>query len=242
MEIEKPLSLPERIHKKIAGLIKAGEFEVGDKLPSEINLAKQLKVSRTALRDALQLLEFDGYVERRHGVGTYVLSNTPTLQAGLEKLESITEFLKAKDLNPGTLEGTVTEVRADQHVANQLNVKEGVAVIKLERVRIADGRPISYDIAYGMPDVINEDFIQNQDKESIFDYLESGKDTFISHSYCNIYAKNATPELAEKLNVPVSEALQVLEQVYYTKQNKTVYYGESYIRSDVLKFHLIRRR
>lgn len=242
IQIEKTPSLPDIIYRKLFELIKNNDLEVGTKLSGEKELAKQLNVSRTALREALQRLELDGYIDRRHGVGTFVISNVPKLTAGLEKLESMTELIKMKDLHPGTKNITVKEDRAADIIADYLQLNKGEKIIRFERVRTADGQPFAFDIAIAAPGLIDHDFAGDTMTESIFAYLEKDKNTYLTHSHCNIFAENATEELAEKLNVRIGDALQVLEQIYYKKGNKPVYYGKSYIRNDVLKFHLIRRR
>ena len=70
-----PIAAPrlyQRIAEAIAGLIDAGEFAPGDRLPAERDLARRLRVSRASLREALSALEIDGYVEIRVGSGVYV--------------------------------------------------------------------------------------------------------------------------------------------------------------------------
>ena len=70
-----PIAAPrlyQRIAETIAGLIDAGEFAPGDRLPAERELARKLGVSRASLREALSALELDGYVEIRVGSGVYV--------------------------------------------------------------------------------------------------------------------------------------------------------------------------
>ena len=70
-----PIAAPrlyQRIAEAIAGLIDAGEFAPGDRLPAERDLARKLRVSRASLREALSALELDGYVEIRVGSGVYV--------------------------------------------------------------------------------------------------------------------------------------------------------------------------
>lgn len=70
-----PIAAPrlyQRIAETIAGLIDAGEFAPGDRLPAERDLARKLLVSRASLREALSALELDGYVEIRVGSGVYV--------------------------------------------------------------------------------------------------------------------------------------------------------------------------
>jgi GntR family transcriptional repressor for pyruvate dehydrogenase complex len=68
--------LPRRLYQEIALQIKAhiesGEFSVGARLPAERELAKQLKVSRPSVREALIALEVEGLVEVRTGAGVFV--------------------------------------------------------------------------------------------------------------------------------------------------------------------------
>ena len=52
--------------------IASGTFRPGTQLPTEAELCQMLAVSRTVVREALRVLEEDGLVARRHGVGTFV--------------------------------------------------------------------------------------------------------------------------------------------------------------------------
>ena len=66
----------QRLYRQIAeqlrGLIAAGEFETGSRLPAERDLARQLGVSRPSVREALIALEVEGWVEVRIGSGVYI--------------------------------------------------------------------------------------------------------------------------------------------------------------------------
>jgi GntR family transcriptional repressor for pyruvate dehydrogenase complex len=64
--------LYEEIVKQIVDRIKSGDLKPGDKLPTERELAAQLKVSRTAIREALRSLEVMGLIDSKVGSGTYV--------------------------------------------------------------------------------------------------------------------------------------------------------------------------
>lgn len=66
----------ERVAEQISRLIAAEEFRKGDRLPPERDLAKQLRVSRPVVREAMIALELAGLVEVRTGAGTYVRSVT----------------------------------------------------------------------------------------------------------------------------------------------------------------------
>jgi len=70
-----------RLYRQIAdqlrALIDSGEYAVGRRLPTERDLAEQLKVSRPTVREALIALEVEGLVEVRMGSGIYVLPSDP---------------------------------------------------------------------------------------------------------------------------------------------------------------------
>ena len=71
LKIDKtPLYLQARQH--LLALIEDGTFRPGEQLPSEADLAGQLGISRPTLREALQHLERQGLIVRKHGVGTFV--------------------------------------------------------------------------------------------------------------------------------------------------------------------------
>ncbi len=64
--------LSQQVIVQLCQLMQSGQIEPGDRLPSERDLAEQLTVSRTCLREALRALELSGLIESRHGGGTYV--------------------------------------------------------------------------------------------------------------------------------------------------------------------------
>ncbi|HEX6634091.1 MAG TPA: FadR/GntR family transcriptional regulator [Usitatibacter sp.] len=64
--------LYRRIADQIAELVERGEYRPGERLPPERDLARQLRVSRPSVREALIALEVEGYVEVRVGSGVYV--------------------------------------------------------------------------------------------------------------------------------------------------------------------------
>ncbi|OWT80696.1 MULTISPECIES: FadR/GntR family transcriptional regulator [unclassified Achromobacter] len=75
------------IADQIASKIAAGEFRPGARLPAERELAEQLNVARSTLREALIALEIGGYVEVRVGAGVFVLdaNRRAPAAAGLER-------------------------------------------------------------------------------------------------------------------------------------------------------------
>jgi len=64
--------LVDNVVKQVIGLIAERKLEAGSRLPPEMKLAEQIGVSRTVVREAMQILIAKGLVETRHGVGTVV--------------------------------------------------------------------------------------------------------------------------------------------------------------------------
>jgi len=62
----------EEVAEELQRLIASGHWEKGEKLPSEVELAKEFGVSRSALREALRSLSSMGLVQIRHGEGNFV--------------------------------------------------------------------------------------------------------------------------------------------------------------------------
>ena len=69
--------LYDRVAKGVAAAIRSGDFAIGERLPSERELALAYGVSRPTVREAVFALELDGLVEVRKGVGVFVIANSP---------------------------------------------------------------------------------------------------------------------------------------------------------------------
>lgn len=71
-------SLGEEVMNDLTAKIRNGLYKPGDKLPTEPVIMAEQGVSRTVVREAISRLQAAGFVETRHGVGTFVLAPAPT--------------------------------------------------------------------------------------------------------------------------------------------------------------------
>ena len=86
----------EIVVNKIKEMIQKGELSEGEKLPSEIILAKKLNVSRATLREAFRKLEDEGVINRYHGIGTFVAED-PIIKSGMEELIATTKLIEKQE-------------------------------------------------------------------------------------------------------------------------------------------------
>src|SRR5574339_262369 len=137
-------TLTEIAQQELRQAITQGTYLPGSQLPTEAELCEMLGVSRTVVREALRVLEDDGLVARRHGIGTFV-RNHPILK-NLNFNFGITEMIESAGLKAGTSHLALQKETADKEKAEQLRVDPGTPLITVERVRTADGRPVVYSL------------------------------------------------------------------------------------------------
>src|ERR1044071_7226936 len=107
-----------RIADQLSELITSGEFVVGQRFPSERELANQLGVSRPSLREALIALELEGMVEVRVGAGVYVTSSSTQSEiTPLRAGDGPFELLHAR----GMIEGEIAASAARDATESELN-------------------------------------------------------------------------------------------------------------------------
>ena len=98
-----PVLKPQRLYQQISQIlmtrIREGQFVPGQVLPAERDLAKQLGVSRSSVREALIALEISGWVEIRVGIGVYVCSSLPKTPTTLSSDDvSVEDLLNARQV------------------------------------------------------------------------------------------------------------------------------------------------
>ena len=149
-----------KIHDQIKKDIDEHHWKIGERLPSERDLAEQFQVSRMTLRQAISLLVEEGVLERRVGSGTFVSSTR--VQEKMRGTTSFTEIVKSQGKVPSSqLISYRRTTPNEQEVAN-LGIAPTENIIRMERVRYADQVPLVYEVAS-----IPEKFIKDFKKEEI---------------------------------------------------------------------------
>ena len=235
-------SLIERLKKDMHDRIVDGRFTPGEKLPSEPELAELFGVSRNSLREAIGLLENEGYLIKRKGIGTFITESDPIIKGGIERLKGIGEFIKEKGYLPGSVVEKHEQIDCGAQLAERLNLEPGEKAIKIETLKTASGKPVASCV-----DIIPFKFLKGPVdtdalKESIFDYLQTRHGIVISFAECDLIPSVSDEALAGKLKVEIGSPLLLLEQIHYDVQGKKVLFSKSFFPASKFAFKLIRRR
>src|SRR6202046_2446871 len=140
------LPLHAQVEKALLKSMGAGVLAPGSRLPTEDQLVESYEVSRTTIRTAIQSLVARGLVEIRRGKGTFV--SQPAITQELTELTGFVEDMQALGRQPSARLVDRRMVAASETVARQLSLRRGATVVRIQRVRLADGIPLSFDETY----------------------------------------------------------------------------------------------
>ena len=203
-----------RVYNSIRARIMAGEYAIGDQLPTEPELEKQYLVSRTTVRKAVEMLSHEGLVMARQGRGTTVLDYTTT--QNINQVSSLSETLMAKGFKVYTKNMHIDTIPAGARIARELEVPQGTPIVRIQRLQMADDAPIAifknYLVEERVPNIRN----YMGTFSHLYDFLEEHYGLRIDEARDRISARNATFEEAEMLKVPVGEALIYLIRVCFS--------------------------
>ena len=146
LERSNPLPLYYQLKEVLRQQIRSGHLEPHSAIPSEPELVASYHVSRATVRQALNELVHEGLLYRQHGKGTFVCE--PRIQQKLSELASLSEELKQQGKRPGGLLIVSELARGNETVREKLKLADEEQVLRLERLRSADGTPCAYEIDY----------------------------------------------------------------------------------------------
>ena len=234
-------TLTEIAQQELRQAITGGTFRPGSQLPTEAELCEMLGVSRTVVREALRVLEDEGFVARRHGVGTFV-RNYPILK-NLNFNFGITEMIESSGAKSGTSHIGIRNETADEEKAEQLQVPMGTPLVTVERVRTADGRPVVYSLDTLTQAVLERAEFDPQvlQTESIYNILQTSLGQVIEYGIARLLPVAAPDQVAEKLELPPNALTLYITQTDYSSEDKPLVYSCEYHLPDAFDFVVWRR-
>jgi GntR family transcriptional regulator len=233
-------TLTEQVRAHIKELILQGAFEDG-RIPGEQDLAAELGVSRTTVRDALARLENEGAVLRRQGSGTYV--NEPGLQikSRLEEIWSYEEVLRNHGFTPSVSILGITTGVAGEDAAAALEIEADAEVTMIRKLFLADEEPVIYT-CNRIPGRYLDADIAEADKEPLFTFLREHAGRQPAYYLTEIAPVAMPDQAAAALQIDPGTPTICFDEVLFDTLSQPIAHARSYFRDDLLRFRVIRRR
>jgi len=236
----RPLSA--QVRDRLEKAIRDGALPPGAQLPGEHELAEQLSIGRSTLREALRLLEQDGVIDVQHGRGRFV-SALATLRAErpVTEFESVTEMLSGLGYR---VRNRVVRVETRDATAEQtraLNLTEGSPVILLERVRFHDDEPLIYSLNFIDRSLLPGTLEDHDWSGSVLELL-AGLGFNVVSSAATISAVPLPDSVADEFSGHVDGPWLCITETCVTDEGRPVLHAIDYHRGDMFAFHVLRQR
>lgn len=233
-----PVPLHAQVEALLRKMIEEPELRNGGFLPNEVDLAKQLGISRNTIRQALNKLVFEGLLIRKKGVGTTVADRS--VNSTVTNWLSFTQEMEAKGLKPKTFEIKVNWVLPGQDVMQAFGIQSDRKVMKLERLRGLEDGPFVYFISYFHPRVGltgEEDY-----SRLLYEILEQDYSTIAKLSKEEISARAADEIIAEKLGVRPGDPVLVRKRIVFDPGKRPIEFNLGYYKSDSFVYSIESER
>ncbi len=229
----------EQIAEILEKKIQNGEWQIDQKIPGELELAKEYHVGRSTIRETLNILQQKGIIDKRHGSGTYVKENKKKMENPLLTLSSIGQMIENAGYEAGSVFYGISHETPDLVMAEKLGLDAKEKIVVMNRERTANGVPVvfSYNV---FPEKLVGDMFDNGLKGSIIKCLEEGCHVKISYSDTIIKGVNSNNVWDEQALVYLGEPVVLLEQLHMDEQGRAVLFSFDYIRTDIMNLRLRR--
>jgi GntR family transcriptional regulator len=228
-------SLVDQVRQGLLEDLVSGKLAPGAKLPNENEIGDRFGVSRATVREAVLGLMEAGYLARRHGSGTYV-TKIPRSRHALDSTVSYTAMIREAGHEPGV---TVISQATRDATPEEAELLETQSVLELERVRLADRRPVIYSrdrIACALLEGTPQDAL----RRSLYAVLaDAGHE--VRRATAELLPVIADAKLARALEVKRGAPLLHIDQVDYDARGRAVMLSLEWHVADAFELIVNRR-
>lgn len=230
---QSPVPLYFQAAQEIERAIVEGHLRPGDRIENEVDLARQLGLSRPTMRQAIQVLVDKGMLVRKRGVGTQVVHGQ--VRRSLE-LTSLFDDLASAGQAPRT---RILELRtdpADAAMAAALQIAPGEPVWTLRRLRLIGTQPLAVMRNHLPSDLIDLEAVDLEAKGLYATLRRAGVTMSVARQ--RVGARAASADEAALLEQPEGAPLLTMERTAYDNSGRAVEFGTHVYRPDLYAFEL----
>lgn len=225
-----------QLKDKLAKAIQEGQLSPGVALPSERDLALSLGLSRMTVRRAFEELVLEKQLEQRQGSGTYVLPKR--LEQTIDRVLGFTDEARLLGFQAGSQLLEVKQLVADRLVSKALHLEGRSKVLRITRLRTADGEPLALQIAYLIPDLRSLAIDNLRAKGSLYQSIREQFGISPQGARQTVTAKLPNSEERQLLAIAKDIPVLALERITLDADGRPFEYVRSSYRGDRYKMVL----
>ena len=226
----------QQVEEQLQALIESGALPPGTTLPAERGLAESLGVSRVTVQRAYQGLRQRSLLSAHGRRGFIVRSGAPRLNPGMDRLKGFTEEMRELGREPSS---RILEQRVvvDRSIASIFGLPSTARLLKLVRVRLGDGVPLSREVAwYNLavaPGLMDGDL-----SRSVYAALSERCGLPLVHCSQTIEAASPTEEECAVFGFTAPVPCLLIKRHSYARDDVMVEYVEGLFRGDTYTYRL----
>lgn len=221
------IQLKDIIEKQVA------ERNLSDQIPSERQFMQEYNISRSTVREAINLLVRQGILEKRHGKGTFV--SLKPIHEWLGNLSSTTETIRNIGMKPGAKLITHYKTIPSTYIQERTGFTEAYFI---KRVRYADDIAIGVERHY-YPIAIGEELIKyDLDNATLYDLVENELGIQFAEADQTISSGQMLQEDMVYLDVPANTNVLIAERIIKDQAGTVLEMEEAFYRSDMYSFKI----
>lgn len=219
-----------QIQKHFLDQITSKRLSVGDRLPTEMEIAKEFGTSRATVQNAMSRLVLEGWIEKRVGSGTYVADAGRSALIDLRDVRSFEQDVASQGDRVTYRLLNVGRKAANEEVAERLGIDPGTTVMAFERLRLVGGHIIGMERRAFAPGIALDFPVDALDTTSTHQLIQRYLDLNIGRMEASIRAVAAAPAIAKNLEVEVGSPLLLRRHTMFSKEGPVILFGEAHYR------------
>ncbi len=227
-----------QISNWLTEMIQKGRYGVHDKLPSESKLSELFRVNRNTVRQAISDLVAKGLVQKKNGIGSFVLGQPfQPVKYTLQHISSFTDDMMRMDIVPQTKLIRKSVIEAPPDVAEKLMLGKEKLVILTERLRMGNRIPLVIERSY-LPHKEYKSILKMRLTGSLYHLLTKRFHVNLHRSIQTFRAIALSGRDAKRLGVPPKSPGIFLESIIYDSKNIPVEVLQAFHRGDKYIFEV----
>lgn len=238
-------TLTERVEAELLHRITVGEYRYERYLPPEIGIAEDLGISRNILRDVLAVLEQEGFISRRRGVGTLLNRHVLSIKTRMDLYDEFWDIVTSAGYTPGRKFFPIREEKCSQDLANKLQLSVDSNVICFPQVVTANNQSAIFCNDYIPANLLEDSDVSNSDldnEKTVFDLLEKRESERTFMTISDVYAVLSDEIPFELEDVDSGVPVILLESIHYTFKGKPLFSSKEYYLNGLIKQSLVRKK